>query len=193
MRSICVYCGSSPGANPAYGQAANELGEFLARSRRRLVYGGGNVGLMGIVADAALAAGGEVIGVIPHSLVARELAHDGLTELKMVDWMHQRKAQMADLADGFIALPGGLGTLEELFEVWTWGQLGLHGKPVGLLNINGFFDPLLTFLERLVTEKFVRRENREMLFVETAPTTLIERMETYHAVEVPKWLGPGET
>src|SRR5687768_3375935 len=147
LQRICVFCGSSTGSNPAYRHVADGLGRAIARSGRRLVYGGGNVGLMGVVADAALADGGEVTGVIPRHLVEREVAHAGLSELRVVDSMHQRKQSMADLSDAFIVLPGGLGTLEEFFEVWTWGQLGLHRKPYGLLNVAAYFDPLLTFLD----------------------------------------------
>src|SRR6185503_14872599 len=146
MSRLCVFCGSSPGHDPAYGAAAAQLGRVLAERGIGLVYGGGRVGLMGILADAALAAGGEVIGVIPQALLDREIGHRGLTQLRVVDSMHSRKALMGDLADGFIALPGGIGTLEELFEVWTWAQLGLHRKPCGLLDANGFYAPLVDFL-----------------------------------------------
>lgn len=160
LRSVCVFCGASPGASPVYQEAAVALGRHLAERGLTLVYGGGAVGLMGTVADAALAAGGEVIGIIPQSLQEAEIGHKGLTRLEVVDGMHARKARMAELADAFIALPGGLGTLEELFEVWTWGQLGYHAKPLGLLEVNGFYDPLLTFLDHLVDERFVRAEHR---------------------------------
>src|SRR5215207_8224445 len=163
MRSVCVFCGSSSGASPAYGEAARALGAHLAREGLTLVYGGASVGTMGVVADAALAAGGRVVGVIPRGLVAREIAHPGLTELVVVDSMHERKAAMADRADAFVALPGGLGTLEELFEVWTWGLLGIHAKPVALLDADGFYDPLLAFLDRAVDEGFVRAAQRAML------------------------------
>ena len=163
LRSVCVFCGASPGASPVYQEAAVALGRHLADRGLTLVYGGGAVGLMGTVADAALAAGGEVIGIIPQSLQEAEIGHKGLTRLEVVDGMHARKARMAELADAFVALPGGLGTLEELFEVWTWGQLGYHAKPLGLLEVNGFYDPLLTFLDHLVDERFVRAEHRGML------------------------------
>jgi len=148
MSRLCVFCGSSPGHDPAHGASAAQLGRVLAERGIGLVYGGGRVGLMGILADAALAAGGEVIGVIPQALLDREIGHRGLTQLRVVDSMHARKALMGELAEGFIALPGGIGTLEELFEVWSWAQLGLHRKPCGLLDVNGFFAPLVDFLDR---------------------------------------------
>lgn len=163
LRSICVFCGSRNGAESIYAHAAANLGRTLAEQGIRLVYGGGAVGLMGIVADAALAAGGEVIGIIPQSLERLEVGHSGLTRLEVVDGMHARKARMAELSDAFIALPGGLGTLEELFEVGTWGQLGYHQKPLGLLEVNGFFGKLSGFLDHLVGEGFVRPEHRAML------------------------------
>ncbi|MET0291028.1 MAG: TIGR00730 family Rossman fold protein [Steroidobacteraceae bacterium] len=178
VKRLCVFCGSSAGANPAYLAAARALGEAIAARGIGLVYGGASVGLMGTVADAAVAAGGEVIGVIPRSLETREIAHRGLTELRVVSSMHERKAQMADLSDGFVALPGGIGTLEELFEVWTWSQLGLHAKPVALLNVAGYYDALLTFLDRTVTEAFVRPETRRILLTDTAPAPLLEAVAT---------------
>lgn len=153
--SLCVFCGSSIGTDPRFAERARDFGGFLARSRIRVVYGGGHVGLMGTLADAALAAGGEVVGVIPQKLVERELAHTSLTELHVVTTMHERKALMASLADGFVALPGGLGTLEEFFEVWTWAQLGYHDKPLGLLDVDGYFAPLLAFLEHAVSQRFI--------------------------------------
>jgi uncharacterized protein (TIGR00730 family) len=188
MRSVCVFCGSNPGARDSYADAARRLGRALAARRLKLVYGGAAVGLMGALADAALAAGGEVIGVIPAALVEREIAHKGLTELHAVRSMHERKALMADLSDGFIALPGGAGTLEEAFEVWTWGQLGHHRKPVGLINVEGFFDGLLGFLDHLTAEQFMRREHREMLLVASDPDDLLERFESYRAPVVEKWI-----
>jgi len=162
---FCVYCGSSTGTRPEYAAAARELGEVMARRGIGLVYGGGNVGLMGVLADAMVAASAEVIGVIPEALVARELAHQGVSELRVVGTMHERKALMADLADGFIAMPGGLGTLEELFEALTWAQLGLHAKPCGLLDVAGFFDDLDRFLDRVVADGFVRPDSRARLIV----------------------------
>ena len=174
IRAICVFCGSSSGANPAYAHAAQALGQLLAERGITLVYGGGAVGLMGIVADAALAAGGEVIGVIPQSLERAEVGHKGLTRLEVVDGMHARKARMAELADAFIALPGGLGTLEELFEVWTWAQLGYHSKPLGLLETNGFYAKLIGFLDHLVDESFVRQQHRGLLQVRDSAQALLD-------------------
>lgn len=187
LRSVCVFCGASPGASPVYQEAAVALGRHLAERGLTLVYGGGAVGLMGTVADAALAAGGEVIGIIPQSLQEAEIGHKGLTRLEVVDGMHARKARMAELADAFIALPGGLGTLEELFEVWTWGQLGYHAKPLGLLEVNGFYDPLLTFLDHLVDERFVRAEHRGMLQRGASPEALLDALAAWTPSVAPKW------
>ncbi|PTU76442.1 LOG family protein [Pseudomonas mangrovi] len=187
LRSICVFCGASPGANPIYAEAAAELGRSLANAGVTLVYGGGEVGLMGVVADAAMAAGGEVIGVIPQSLQDSEIGHKGLTRLEVVSGMHARKARMAELSDAFIALPGGLGTLEELFEVWTWGQLGYHGKPLGLLEVNGFYGKLIGFLDHLVEERFVRSTHRSMLQVRETPAELLEALTNWQPDVVPKW------
>jgi len=173
---ICVYCGSSVGARPTYAAAARELGRVLAGRGIGLVFGGGHVGLMGVLADTMLAAGADVIGVIPEALVARELAHQGVSDMRVVATMHERKALMADLADGFIALPGGLGTLEELFEALTWAQLGLHAKPCGLLDVGGFFDDLARFLDRVVEDGFVRPESRARLVVDTDAARLVERL-----------------
>ena len=186
--SVCVFCGSSPGRRPEYTAAAQRLGRALALSSRRLVYGGGNVGLMGVLADAALAHGGEVTGVIPRHLVEREVAHAGLSDLRVVDSMHQRKQAMADLSDGFIVLPGGLGTLEEFFEIWTWGQLGLHRKPYGLLNVAGYFDPLLAFLDHTVEERFVSTDHRALLSVAEDPEALLNALDTHAPPATPKWL-----
>lgn len=187
LRSICVFCGASPGANPIYAEAAAELGRTLAKAGITLVYGGGEVGLMGVVADAAMAAGGEVIGVIPQSLQDSEIGHKGLSRLEVVSGMHARKARMAELSDAFIALPGGLGTLEELFEVWTWGQLGYHGKPLGLLEVNGFYGKLIGFLDHLVEERFVRSQHRSMLQVRDTPAELLEALSRWEPDAVPKW------
>lgn len=173
---LCVFCGSSVGARPVYAAAARDLGGVLARRGIGLVFGGGHVGLMGVVADTMLAAGAEVIGVIPEALVARELAHRGVADMRVVATMHERKALMADLADGFVALPGGLGTLEELFEALTWAQLGLHGKPCGLLDVAGFFDDLDRFLDRVVDDGFVHPDSRARLLVDTDPARLVERL-----------------
>jgi len=192
MRSVCVFCGSNVGARSDYADAARNLGRTLAARRFRLVYGGAAVGLMGILADAALAAGGEVIGIMPEALIAREIAHPGLTELRSVKSMHERKAMMADLADAFVGLPGGAGTLEEVFEIWTWGQLGHHKKPVGLLNVAGFFDRLLDFIDWQCREAFIREEHREMLLVDIDPGPLLDRFETYQAPVVDKWIRTGE-
>lgn len=188
LRSICVFCGASPGATPIYQEAAEALGRHLAENDIQLVYGGGAVGLMGMVANAALAAGGEVIGIIPQSLKDAEVGHSGLTRLEVVDGMHARKARMAELSDAFIALPGGLGTLEELFEVWTWGQLGYHAKPLGLLEVNGFFDPLLTFLDHLVQERFVRQPHRDMLQRAASPAELVSALAAWKPLAAPKWV-----
>lgn len=193
MRTVCVFCGSSPGADPAFGAAAAEVGRLLAESGRTLVYGGGRVGLMGVVADAALAGGGRVIGVIPQSLVDSEVGHGGLTELRVVGSMHERKAIMAELSDGFLAMPGGIGTLEEFFEIWTWGQLGLHRKPFGLLDVARFYGPMLQFLDRLVEQRFVRPEHRAMLCVAGRPVTLLAAMEAYTPPPAPKWIEKEET
>ncbi len=188
LRSVCVFCGASPGASPVYQEAAVALGRHLAERGLTLVYGGGAVGLMGTVADAAMAAGGEVIGIIPQSLQEAEIGHKGLTRLEVVDGMHARKARMAELAGAFIALPGGLGTLEELFEVWTWGQLGYHAKPLGLLEVNGFYDPLLTFLDHLVDERFVRAEHRGMLQRGASPEALLDALAAWTPSVAPKWV-----
>lgn len=187
LRAICVFCGSSPGANPVYAEAAMALGRSMAQAGLQLVYGGGAVGLMGVVADAALAAGGEVIGIIPQSLQDSEIGHPGLTRLEVVSGMHARKARMAELSDAFIALPGGLGTLEELFEVWTWGQLGYHAKPLGLLEVNGFYGKLIGFLDHLVDERFVREQHRNMLQVREQPEALLQALNQWQPSAAPKW------
>lgn len=186
--ALCVFCGSNSGLRPQFASAAKALGIVLAESGIRLVYGGGRVGLMGTIADAALSAGGQVIGVIPQHLVDREVAHEGLTELRIVKSMHERKALMAELSDGFVALPGGLGTLEEFFEVWTWGQLGLHRKPYGLLNVSGFYDPLVEFIDQLVEQKFVKPEHRRMLIIESDVAMLPVRMSGHRTPAVEKWI-----
>jgi len=188
VRSVCVFCGASTGANPAYRDAAIALGRAIAQRGLKLVYGGGAVGLMGIVANAAMAAGGEVVGIIPQSLLDAEVGHKGLTRLEVVDGMHARKARMAELSDAFIALPGGLGTLEELFEVWTWGQLGYHAKPLGLLDVNGFYEKLGGFLDHVVEEGFVRPQHRAMLQLAQQPDELLDAMDSFVAPVVPKWV-----
>jgi uncharacterized protein (TIGR00730 family) len=174
--SLCVYCGSRPGVSPAYADAARAVGHEIGRRGWQLVYGGGRAGLMGVVADAALAAGATVVGVIPTSLMDRELGHVGLTELHVVDTMHQRKTLMAERSDAFLALPGGIGTFEELFEVWTWRQLGYHDKPVGLLNVAGYYDALLGFLRHSETQGFMAAEQNALLQVGTDPVALVERL-----------------
>jgi uncharacterized protein (TIGR00730 family) len=188
MKRICVFCGSSPGARPAYRSAAANLGAALVARGMGLVYGGANVGLMSELAHSVLDAGGEVIGVIPRSLVQRELALTGLADLRITDSMQERKAVMADLADGFIAMPGGLGTLDELFEVLTWTQLGIHHKPSGLLNVEGYFDALLAFLDHAVAERFVKDAHRSMLIVEPEPHRLLDRLDAFVPPEDDKLL-----
>lgn len=192
VRRLCVFCGSSMGNLADYRAAAAELGEFLAGREIGVVYGGASVGLMGTVADSALAAGGEVIGVIPRLLQEKELAHPGLTALHVVDTMHQRKALMAELCDGFIALPGGMGTFEEFFEVLTWGQLGMHCKPCGLLNVAGYYDRLLAFVDQAVVEGFVRREQRGMLLAAHRPAELLALFAAYRSPTVEKVLKPAQ-
>ncbi|WP_350333111.1 TIGR00730 family Rossman fold protein [Coralliovum pocilloporae] len=188
VKSVCVFCGSSMGADAAYETAAVDLGRTLAEREIKLIYGGASVGLMGTVADAALAAGGEVIGVIPTSLAEKELSHTGLTELHEVDSMHDRKALMADLSDAFIALPGGIGTLEELFETWTWAQLGYHKKPCGVLNTGRYYDALLGFVDQMVDEGFLKDINRQMLVVAERPESLLAAFSAYDPPMVPKWI-----
>lgn len=188
VKRICVFTGSSPGARPEYRRAAEALGHELAHRGLTVVYGGARVGLMGVVADAALSSGGEVIGVIPQKLISREVAHANLTELRVVSSMHERKQQMVELADAFIALPGGFGTLEEFTEVLTWAQLGLHRKPCGLLNIQDYYGHLIALLDHAVAERFITAPHREMLLVGTSPRDLLEQFARYHAPDVPKWL-----
>ncbi|MBB5018494.1 hypothetical protein HNQ59_001783 [Chitinivorax tropicus] len=190
MKKVCVFCGSRSGKNPAYKAAARALGEALARRGLALVYGGGNVGLMGEIADAALAAGGEVIGVIPDFLMEKELGHGGCTELHVVDSMHTRKAMMADLADAFIAMPGGFGTFDELFEIVTWCQVGVHAKPIGLLDVEHYFDPLIKMVEYAIDEDFARQDNRSLLIVRDEVETLLDALKTTPVVLGPKWDKP---
>lgn len=189
MRRLCVFCGSRVGGRAVYGEAARRLGRAMAARGIGLVFGAGHIGLMGVLADAVLAAGGEAIGVIPQVMVDKELAHSGLTQLHVVGTMHQRKALMADLADGFAALPGGFGTGDELFEILTWSQLGLHTKPIGLLNVDRFFDPLLAWLDHAVAEAFVRPEHRRLLLEADDPERLLDQLVSYHPAERPtKWI-----
>jgi uncharacterized protein (TIGR00730 family) len=190
---ICVFCGSSVGSKREYSDAAVTLGGLLAQRKIGLVYGGGNVGLMGVIADAVLAAGGEVIGVIPHSLAEREIEHKGLTQLHVVDSMHTRKAMMADLADAFIAMPGGVGTFEEFFEAVTWTQLGLHRKPCGLFNVAGFYTPLEGFIDQAVSEGFIRPVHRTSIVVDDDPARLLDTLEKIDLPDVPKWIKRDET
>ncbi len=185
---IAIYCGSSRGLDPIYATAAAEMAAYLAKQSIGIVYGGGNVGIMGVIADAALAAGGEVIGVIPESLLAKELGHGGITELHVTRSMHERKQKMVDLSDAFIALPGGFGTLDELFETLTWLQLGFHGKPVGLLNVAGFFDHLLTFLDHMSTTGFLKPEHRSSLITETNPEALLQAIRAFQPYTCEKWI-----
>ena len=192
MNSLCVFCGSNPGASPAYAEAAARLGRTLAGRGLNLVYGGGRVGLMGVVADAALAAGGTVTGVIPEALATRELAHAALSDLQVVGSMHERKARMSELADGFIALPGGIGTLEEWFEVWTWSQLGFQPKPCGLLNVAGYYDHLLAFLDHMTAERFLTDVHRGMAVVDDDPERLLDRLAAWQPPRARKWIDAAE-
>lgn len=193
LNTIGVFCASSPGADPRYVEVTRAFGTLLAQSGRCIVYGGGNTGLMGVLADAAMAAGGEVIGLMPRHLVDREVAHHGLTELIVVQSMHERKARLAELAEAFVALPGGLGTLEEFTEIWTWGQLGLHAKPYGLLNIAGYYDRLLAFLDHAVSERFFRPEHRAMVVVEDDPAALLAALEAAPPPAQPKYIDRAAT
>jgi uncharacterized protein (TIGR00730 family) len=193
LTSLCVYCGSSPGRQPDYLAAARTLAQAMVERGIRLVYGGASVGIMGAVADEVLRLGGEAVGVIPEALMRKELAHARLSELHVTPSMHARKTLMAELADAFVALPGGIGTFEEIFEVWTWAQLGFHRKPCGLLNVAGYYDGLIAFLDHSASEQFVRPEQRHMLVVETAPSALLDRFVSYSPPAVPKWVGLGET
>lgn len=188
IKRICVYCGSSAGRVPEYVQAAQELAMELVQHNTGLVYGGASVGVMGQIADAVLAQNGEVTGVIPQTLADKEVSHNGLTQLYVVNSMHERKSLMADLANGFVALPGGLGTLEELFEVLTWQQLGFHQKPVALLNVNGYYDKLLAFLDHSVAEKFVRQAHRDALIVANSAAGLITTMQAFQPKNLDKWM-----
>ena len=192
-KRICVFCGSSPGARTGYSEAAKSLARYLAANKIAVVYGGGNVGLMGTLADATLEAGGEIIGVIPQALVNREVSHTRIPDLRVVGSMHERKAMMADLSDAFIAMPGGFGTFEEFCEVLTWTQLGLHRKPCGLLNVEGYYDPLLALFDHAVTEQFVKPANRQMVISEISPELLVDRLLKYDVPVVSKWIGRQQT
>jgi uncharacterized protein (TIGR00730 family) len=193
LSSVCVFCGSNGGADPAYVAAAEEVGSGLAQRGIRIVYGGGRVGLMGALADSARAAGGEVVGVMPQALVDREIGHTGIDDLRVVDTMHERKALMVELADAFIALPGGIGTLEELFEVYTWAQLGLHAKPLALLDVAGYYRPLAAFLDHAVQERFLRPETRSMLAVVEDLDSLLDTLEHFQPAPMHKWIDLDES
>jgi uncharacterized protein (TIGR00730 family) len=188
LSSVCVFCGSNGGADPAYLEAATAVGRSLAGRGLRLVYGGGNVGMMGAIADAALEAGGEVVGVIPRQIFDLEIGHTGVQDLRVVGSMHERKALMADLSDAFVALPGGIGTFEELFEVFTWAQLGLHRKPLGLLDVAGYYAPLETMLDHAVHQRFLRPETRAMLVRDDSLDGLLERFAGWQPPGLPKWI-----
>jgi uncharacterized protein (TIGR00730 family) len=193
LRSVTVYCGSNPGKDPAFAEATRELATLLASSGIRVVYGGGHVGLMGLLADTAMAAGGEVVGVMPQALIDREIGHRGLDDLRVVASMHERKALMAELGDAFIALPGGIGTLEELIEVYTWSQLGMHRKPLGVLNVNGYYDALGAFLDDAAEQRFLRPQHRQVLIFEAEPETLLARLAGAEPPPLAKWLSQAET
>jgi uncharacterized protein (TIGR00730 family) len=193
MNRICVFCGSSSGIHPRYAEAARTLGSALVRRGIGLVYGGGNVGLMGIIADAVMDAGGEVIGVIPEALVERELAHNDVTQMIVVRSMHERKAKMAELSNGFVAMPGGYGTFEEFCEIITWAQLGLHRKPCGILNVNGYYDPLMKLFDHAVAEGFLRSANRQLVLEESDPERLLTTMATFKPQHTEKWISRDES
>ncbi len=194
VRRVCVFCGSSPGARPAYAEATAELARVLVAEGIGVVYGGARVGLMGVLADTVLAEGGEPIGVMPKGLVDKEIAHTGIADLRVVGSMHERKALMADLSDAFVALPGGLGTLEELFEVYTWSQLGFHRKPCALLDVEGYYAGITEFLDHAVRERFLREESRATLVVESDPRALVERLRSFEPGAVrTKWIDREET
>lgn len=193
IQRLCVFCGSGIGSDPAFVAAAREVGVVLASQQIALVYGGGGAGLMGAIADATLAAGGAAIGVIPHALATAEIAHSGLTEMHVVDTMHERKSKMADLADGFLALPGGLGTLEEIFEILTWAQLEIHDKPCGFLNAAGYYDRLIEFLDQAVTRGLLKPEYRGMILVATDPAEMLAKMRAYQPPPRMRWITRAET
>lgn len=188
IKSLCIYCGSSPGSSPLYAQAARSLAQQMVDDNIALVYGGGNVGLMGVIADEVIRLGGVATGVIPMALMEKELGHTGLTKLHIVKDMHERKAMMAELSDGFIAMPGGIGTLEELFEVFTWAQLGFHQKPIGLLNVTGFYDGLIAFIQHMVSQRFLKAEQADMLINAPDGAALLARFKAFVPTNVPKWL-----
>lgn len=193
LRRVCVFCGSAIGASPAFREAAAALGVELVSRGLGLVFGGGSVGLMGVVADTVLQGGGEVVGVIPQALATKELLHPGVRDMRRVRDMHERKAVMAETADAFVAMPGGYGTFEELFEVITWAQLGFHRKNIGLLNVDGYFDPLVKLIDHAIGTGFIKPTHRELIFVESEPAALLDRLATHQMPVVRRWLGPDET
>jgi hypothetical protein len=193
MKAVCVYCGSSPGRLDAYADAARALGQALVARDLALVYGGASIGLMGLVADTVLQLGGRAVGVIPKGLARKEVVHRHLTELHVTQSMHERKTLMAELSDGFIAMPGGIGTFEEIFEIWTWAQLGIHTKPCGLLNVAGYFDALTAFLDHATDEEFLKPSHRALLIVEQQPQALLDRFASYQPPHTRKWLEPDES
>ena len=193
MRAICVYCGSSPGRLEVYAGAARALGQALVASDLGLVYGGASIGLMGLIADTVLQLGGRAVGVIPKGLARKEVMHRQLSELHVTQSMHERKTLMAELSDGFIAMPGGIGTFEEIFEIWTWAQLGIHAKPCGLLNVAGYYDALTTFLDHAAAEQFLKPDQRSLLMVEREPQALLDRFGRYQPPSVRKWLDADES
>ena len=193
LSSVCVFCGSNGGADPAYLAAAEAVGAGLAQRGIRIVYGGGRVGLMGALADSARAAGGEVVGVMPQALVDREIGHTGIDDLRVVETMHERKALMVELADAFVALPGGIGTLEELFEVYTWAQLGIHAKPLALLDVAGYYEPLAAFLDHAVAQRFLRPETRGMLAIADSIEGVLETFERWRPPAMHKWIDLDQT
>jgi len=193
MKNVCVFCGSNVGLSAKYRDAATEMGRLLVSQGSGLVYGGGSIGLMGVIADAVLASGGNVIGVIPERLALVELVHAGVQDMRIVPSMHARKALMAELSDAFIALPGGYGTFEELFEVITWAQLGIHTKPIGLLNTSGYYDHLLSFIDRTIQDGFIKPKHRDLFIIESDPQALWERLTTHHMPVTPKWIEPEQT
>lgn len=193
MKNICVYCGSSSGRLPAYAEGARALAHALVARDWGLVYGGASIGLMGLVADTVLQLGGRVVGVIPEALARKEVAHAGLTQLHVTQSMHERKTLMAELSDGFIAMPGGIGTFEEIFEIWTWAQLGIHAKPCGLLNVAGYYDALTTFLDHATHEQFMKPPHRSLLIVEPEPVALLDRFDRFEPPPIQKWLAKSES
>ncbi|MBY0589107.1 TIGR00730 family Rossman fold protein [bacterium] len=193
MERIAVFCGSKSGSKPIYADAARALGRALAEQQIELVYGGGSIGLMGVLADAVIAAGGRVIGIIPYGLAQKEVMHEGLSDLRLVRTMHERKAMMASLADGFMALPGGLGTMDEFFEILTWAQLGEHAKPIGILNTARFYDPLLAYLQNMVSEGFVKKSNLDLFITETDVSVLLDRLQIFRSIPAEPWIDASTT